>query len=126
MVSKITIWYFIVAMSLPIEGCVAIKETANMDAALLLKSAIAATDREERACIPSDFTTENEDVLQALRDDKFEIRAHDVEMDVGEVVHHFVLKERDSDMLISADVVAINGNCRFYTFSIISRDSEDK
>lgn len=125
-VSKASIGFFLFALSLPIGGCVAMKATVNADAIALLDSAIMATDRDDASCNPGDFSTENQQILGALRGQEFAIEAYDVEVDGEEVIHQFILKKRDSDVLLSADIVAVDGECRTYTFALIARGAMEK
>lgn len=97
------------------------KSMPTADAVALLDSAINATERQDTTCAPSDFSTEDDSVLLTLRERKFEIQGYSAEVDGKSIIHEFILKVRDSGALLSAEVVAVRGRCRGYTFGQITQ-----
>lgn len=87
----------------------------------LLEIAIAAIDSGDALCEANEFSTDDQHVLAVLRERDFEVVAYkSVEDDEG-VEHQFILRQRSAQMLLSADVVAVRGECSTYTFARIAQ-----
>lgn len=97
------------------------KSKAPPEALAFLGAAIAAIDSKNAQCQSSEFSTDDQQVLAALRDRDFEIVAYKNGTDDDGSEHQFILKQRNSQMLLSADVVAIRGKCSTYTFARIAQ-----
>lgn len=94
---------------------------ASLDAIELLGVAIAAIDSDDALCEANEFSTDDEQVLAVLRERDFEVVAYkSVEDDEG-VEHQFILRQTSAQMLLSADVVAVRGECSTYTFARIAQ-----
>lgn len=85
-----------------------------------LEAAIAAIDSGDTLCEATEFSTDDQQVLAVLRERDFDVVAYKTgEGDEGE--HQFILRQRNSQMLLSADVVAVRGECSTYTFARIAQ-----
>lgn len=111
--------YFVLAI-----GCSAMEpKTSPEEALALLEVAIAAIDNDNALCEATEFSTEDQQVLAVLRERDFEVIAYKAgEDDEGlGIEHKFILRKRDTQMLLGATFVAIRGECSTYTFTRIAQ-----
>lgn len=122
MVAKVLSRYFFLVYFVLASGCSAMEPKASSDAIALLEIAIAAIANRDALCEATDFSTDDQQVLAVLRERDFEIVAYKSgEGDDGSE-HQFILRQRKSQLLLSADVVAVHGECSTYTFARIAQD----
>lgn len=114
--------YFFVACFVLAGGCSAMEPKASPDGIALLETAIAAIDSRDAPCEASEFSTDDQRILAVLRERDFEVVAHKAREDDDGIEHQFILKQRNSQMLLSADVVAVRDECSTYTFVRIAQD----
>lgn len=103
------------------SGCSAMEPKASPGATALLEIAIVAIDSDDALCEASEYSTDDQEVLAVLRKRDFEVVTYKSDEDHEGVEHQFILRQRNSQMLLSADVVAVRGECSTYTFARIAQ-----
>lgn len=106
--------YFVLA-----SGCSAMESKTSPEALALLDVAIAAIDSDNALCEATEFSTEDPQVLAVLRERDFEVigyKAGEDDEGLG-IEHQFILRQRNTEMLLGATFVAVRGECSTYTFS---------
>jgi hypothetical protein len=117
---RLTRYLFLVCFVLA-SGCSAMESKASPEAIALLEIAITAIDTGDILCEATEFSTEDQQVLAVLRERDFAVVAYKSEQDDEGIEHQFILRQRSSQMLLSADVVVARGECLTYTFARIAQ-----
>jgi len=121
MIAKLRMKGLIVAVFVLASGCSYVKQTeAPNEAVELLDVGIAAIDNGSQ-CEADEFSTEDEEVIHVLRARNFEVVAYEVKESDEGILHHFILAQQDSGLLLSASIVAIDGRCSTYAFARIAQ-----
>jgi len=86
----------------------------------LLHAAIdSINDPNDSACLPSEFSTENREILEAVSKGDYVVRTYEILEEDDRQTHDFVLEQKSSGLLISANVLAANDKCVTYSFARI-------
>lgn len=99
-------------------ACAGTEKNVSGNGEYFLAKAIDALSNKSE-CRESDFSTEDEEILSAIKRRDFEVVEHFVDSQDGEAYHRFTLKRRAASEILIAEVVVVDGRCQEYTFGKI-------
>lgn len=112
---------FVIVLMIGCVGMGHVKVPAN--AIAVLNEAIDSLDAHFSKCEVSEFSTEDGEVLEALRTRDFDVIEYEMEVEGEEVEHHFIVRQPGSGLLLSLEVVAVDDECSSFTFGRIVQDA---
>lgn len=113
--------YLFLSLCIPfVIGCSALGSGVTPNGLYFLEIAIVSIDVHGSSCTATDFSTEDQRVLDLLRGRKFQISSYKESWIDGGVEYGFIIKPAGQAVTLSADVFVEDGECSSYTFSRIS------
>jgi hypothetical protein len=100
-------------------GCSDLSARAPSDKQRLLNSVIASMGGKSSSCPASDWSTEDNKVLDILRSHRFEILSHRLSSDEDGIFHEFFLHAAELKIQIHATIYVVDNECSSYSFGQI-------
>ena len=106
-------------------GCSNLSARAAPDGQELLNSVIAQMDSKSLSCSVSDWSTEDNGILDILRSHHFEILSHRLSSEDG-TYHEFFLQATESEIEIHATIYVVDNKCSSYSFGQVAEDGKSR